>query len=576
MLTLTCSRRTSIASTRPRASLSSGDERSFPAHQQTIDAIPQGSSVTTSHSAASSSNTAHRRQTVSRLAGNPLKPIISQDALPPKRHGASTILDIDESTSPTTMAHISPVGNGLDLHQSYPRARRKSLPHESSVLPRAEPHDDSQLNGTLYSKGKKKRSRAASFSLPFHRRRRLSNASNWRLWDRKLSTRLKRWLLALLLVLGLILYAIILWRRKYELQVEFSVFSHLWIRSEIDTTRPLRGCFDSHNVSPDYNISLNFAPKRQLLSPGVSLRRGMSCYDFSSTVQPIPDEPVDPLTYHTYWRSDLIPFGERHTATLTSFLATQPLAYSKLILWSNGAELISTNEFVRPYLEKWGDHIEIRQVDMSAFTRGTELEGLLSSIEGGGLFDERGWVDGDAVRLLVLWHYGGVWLDMDQILTRDLHPLTESEFVTQWDCHGESFLPSLHVESSESVVLRQTLLFAQWRSDAFSTTLSVSMRGFPHHGFVPASQTQHLHLGFPPLRQVAPKTHRRSTKTIRCPTLVFCRSAQLSDRYPIPRSVPSRSGLLGRKALGRERRGWEEWEGVVGGEDGTYMDCAFA
>ena len=99
---------------------------------------------------------------------------------------------------------------------------------------------------------------------------------------------------------------------------------------------------------------------------------------------------------------------------------------------------------MRPYLEKWGDYIEIRQVDMNALTRGTELEGLLSTIDGGGLFDERAWVDGDAVRLLVLWHIGGVWLDMDQILTRDLHPLTESEFVTQWDCYGEpSLLPLL-------------------------------------------------------------------------------------------------------------------------------------
>lgn len=79
---------------------------------------------------------------------------------------------------------------------------------------------------------------------------------------------------------------------------------------------------------------------------------------------------------------------------------------------------------------------------MNALTRGTELAGLLSGMNEGGLFDERAWVDGDAVRLLVLWHFGGVWMDMDQILTRDLHPLTESEFVTQWDCEGEPIAPS--------------------------------------------------------------------------------------------------------------------------------------
>ena len=123
-----------------------------------------------------------------------------------------------------------------------------------------------------------------------------------------------------------------------------------------------------------------------------------------------------------------------------AFLATQPLTHSKLILWTNGVDVVSENTYVRPFLEKWGEYIEVRQLDMRALTRGTELEGVISGIDGGGLFDERGWVDGDAVRLLVLWHHGGVWMDMDQILTRDVHPLTDQEFVTQWDCYGEPWL----------------------------------------------------------------------------------------------------------------------------------------
>jgi len=122
-----------------------------------------------------------------------------------------------------------------------------------------------------------------------------------------------------------------------------------------------------------------------------------------------------------------------------AFLATQPLTHSKLILWSNGAETVAANEHVKKFLAKWGEYIEVRQVDMKALTRGTELEGLISGIDGGGLYDERAWVDGDAVRLLVLWHHGGVWMDMDQVLTRDLHPLTEVEFVTQWDCYDKEY-----------------------------------------------------------------------------------------------------------------------------------------
>ncbi len=429
------SRRDSPNSTHARASLSSGDERAPP-----YEPLPNSSSVPriiafTPH-VPLPENGSHRRHTITRQGHRSSASLETGSA---QNGGASTVLDFLETASPLNFTP-TPVANGFEVHQSYPRARRKSLSHTSPAIPPPESDDDSPLNGTPHGKAKKKR-RTASFSLPFHRRRRLSNASYWRLWNRKGPNLLRRlgYLLILLLVL---LYGIILWRRRYKLHFEFSVKSHRRTKRQYATPQPLRGCFDPHNVSPDYNVPLNLAPKRQLLTPGFALRRGMSCYEFSSTVQPIPGVPLEPLTYHTYWRSDLIPFGERHTATLTSFLATQPLTHSKLILWSNGAELVANNAFIRPYLDKWGDNIEVRQIDMNALTRGTELAGLLSGMNEGGLFDERAWVDGDAVRLLVLWHFGGVWMDMDQILTRDLHPLTESEFVTQWDCEGEPIAPS--------------------------------------------------------------------------------------------------------------------------------------
>jgi hypothetical protein len=181
-------------------------------------------------------------------------------------------------------------------------------------------------------------------------------------------------------------------------------------------------------------MSKHLAPKYNDVSPGIAMRRGMTCFDYSSTIR--TDQPLSHLTYHTYWRSDLIPFGERQSATLIAFLATQPLSHSKLILWSNGADSLRENVLVKQIMVKWSDYIEIRQADMGVLTKGTGLAGILSGTYGGGLYDQKGWVDGDAVRLLVLWHYGGVWMDMDEVLTRDIHPLTESEFVTQWDCYG--------------------------------------------------------------------------------------------------------------------------------------------
>jgi hypothetical protein len=72
-------------------------------------------------------------------------------------------------------------------------------------------------------------------------------------------------------------------------------------------------------------------------------------------------------------------------------------------------------------------------VDVELLAKGTALEGsdLLYAK------DSKAWVDGDLVRLLVTWAFGGVWVDMDSLLTRDLAPLLEHEFVTQWDCYGE-------------------------------------------------------------------------------------------------------------------------------------------
>ena len=75
---------------------------------------------------------------------------------------------------------------------------------------------------------------------------------------------------------------------------------------------------------------------------------------------------------------------------------------------------------------------KLKIVDVESLAKGTALEAsdLLYAK------DSKAWVDGDLVRLLVTWVYGGVWVDMDSLLTRDLSPLLEHEFVTQWDCYG--------------------------------------------------------------------------------------------------------------------------------------------
>ena len=166
------------------------------------------------------------------------------------------------------------------------------------------------------------------------------------------------------------------------------------------------------------------------------MRFDMDCYDFAATIQSSHD-PVfvpsdDRIHYHTYWRVDLAPFGERQEYMLKSFFATQNVDNTRLIMWSNGDLLVYP--ILREYLARFPDAFELRVADIEVLARGTPLDGsrLLNSN------DKKAWVDGDLVRLLVVWTYGGVWIDMDSLLTRDLAPLLEHEFVTQWDCYGTS------------------------------------------------------------------------------------------------------------------------------------------
>ncbi len=227
----------------------------------------------------------------------------------------------------------------------------------------------------------------------------------------------------------------------WELHVEIAVYSRSWVQQEIMTTDSLGGCFDHSRISPKYNITRGFGPKRTEIQAGLPLRLGMDCYDFAGTIAaPTPrylDSGVEEvgggerLNYHTYWRTDLAPFEERQEWSIKSFFATQDLSTARLILWSNGN--LKQNKYIQKWLRRYPEAFDVRIVDIEGLAKGTALEGsdLLHSK------DKKAWIDGDLIRLLVIWTYGGLWVDMDSLLTRDLSPLVEHEFMTQWDCYGQ-------------------------------------------------------------------------------------------------------------------------------------------
>jgi hypothetical protein len=242
-----------------------------------------------------------------------------------------------------------------------------------------------------------------------------------------------------------VIFVLLLGFYHYEPHIELTFYDRTFISKHITPVEKLSGCFDEGRVSKLYNVSRHmYGPKVTDLHAGMPMRMGLDCYDFAGTIkdsatyeqerasrsqQKIP--PESKTQYHTYWRTDLAPFSPRQEWMLKSFFATQDLSTSRLILWSNGD--LSLNPILQSYVARFPDSFTLMTVDIPRLARGTSLEGseLLESK------DKKAWVDGDLIRLLLLWNYGGVWVDMDSLLTRDLHPLLEHEFVTQWDCYGE-------------------------------------------------------------------------------------------------------------------------------------------
>ncbi|TIA82922.1 hypothetical protein E3P89_00669 [Wallemia ichthyophaga] len=232
------------------------------------------------------------------------------------------------------------------------------------------------------------------------------------------------------LALGAILF---FW--TYELHIELAKYRRGWVKTAIKQTEPLGGCFA--RASEDYELRQITSPKYNQLQSGLSYKHGFDCYGHSRLVQMQDGQGKVRSTIHLYWRSDIAPLGYREKVLLDSILATQDLDFVDIKLWSNGDLQRFNEEFLEQYLHDFPHHFSVGNVDLHGLAKGTPLE----ASDRLNLNDQRAWLDGDVVRILLLWNYGGVWVDMDSILTRDLQPLLEHEFVTQWDCYDKPYSP---------------------------------------------------------------------------------------------------------------------------------------
>ncbi|KAI8143813.1 hypothetical protein BJV82DRAFT_609536 [Fennellomyces sp. T-0311] len=219
----------------------------------------------------------------------------------------------------------------------------------------------------------------------------------------------------------------------FNLQLNIRVYLRNWISHADEAyTKPLAGCFDA--VPEDSPYKGGISEYVYDISPGVALLDGYDCYDYAATIQPIPG-PREETVYHAYWRADLAPVGPKQLAVIRSFFATQNVNASVLYLWSNGD--LSTSPIIQDIKAQVGDRLQTRLYEPKELSKGTPMEGS-PHLE---YNDSQGYLDGDLIRLLVIYRYGGMWFDMDALLIRDMSPLFEHEWLSHWDCFQPNLFP---------------------------------------------------------------------------------------------------------------------------------------
>ena len=144
------------------------------------------------------------------------------------------------------------------------------------------------------------------------------------------------------------------------------------------------------------------------------------------------------VLFHLYVRPDLGSSSSRSAAwqvtTLLSIVASQPAGAFQIVVWSPQADAPVPAVLVPLLATAPVGTITYRVFDAVAEAEGSPLANtaLLRFRDG------RGWADSDIFRLVALWRYGGVYLDLDVLLFRDVMPLLAWEWTTEFAGDGRA------------------------------------------------------------------------------------------------------------------------------------------
>ena len=150
----------------------------------------------------------------------------------------------------------------------------------------------------------------------------------------------------------------------------------------------------------------------------VDYRRGI---EFLKTIKDEDYSYPDQVTnFHVYTEFR----NPKELMVLKSYLATQDLEKTKLIIWSDYD--ISDHPAVQPY--KGLDCLDFRIYDPYEEAKGTPVEGVGQLAAN----DTKYYLKSDFLRILAGYKYGGVWVDMDIVFLRDFKPILDQEYMYQW------------------------------------------------------------------------------------------------------------------------------------------------
>ena len=168
--------------------------------------------------------------------------------------------------------------------------------------------------------------------------------------------------------------------------------------------------------------------------------------------------------FHFYWR---VPksFERKQVLPIKSTIVTQNLSNAKIILWSNVD--LSNNEYIKPMLP----FIELRIWDLQKEIKDTPLEN--SNIIKGVVDDDLCYLGGDLFRLLCLYKYGGVYIDMDVVVLRDFLPILPYEFMYQWGSSGTI------AEGNEPVLKQNGAIMRLMSKSKLATDLLEELKNTP-------------------------------------------------------------------------------------------------